>query len=145
LNMASDSNDCPTLVDATVFQIWKIRITAELRDKKVWGLVDGSEVNTGPNVTIYPSYYQGTDSWEVRDGKAHSTIVKYMSNLLIFKHVTSPQTLKELWESVISQFENQNTGISAFYTYVEMMNIKWDGSSNITEHISKIRAAEKKL
>ncbi|KAF8592786.1 hypothetical protein K439DRAFT_1268141, partial [Ramaria rubella] len=123
---ASDSNDCLTLVDATVFQIWKIRITIELHDKKVWGLVDSSNINTGPNVTIYPSYYQGTDSWEVRDGKAHSIIVKYMNNLLIFKHVTAPQRSKALWESVISQFENQNTSISAFYTYVEIMNIKWD-------------------
>ncbi|KAF8581678.1 hypothetical protein K439DRAFT_1353264, partial [Ramaria rubella] len=108
------------------FQIWKIQITAELRDKKMWGLVDGSDINTGPNMTIYPSYYQGTDSWEVRDGKAHSIIVKHMSNSLIFKHVTSPQTSKALWESVISQFKNQNTSISAFYTYVEIMNTKWD-------------------
>ncbi|KAF8581014.1 hypothetical protein K439DRAFT_1355305, partial [Ramaria rubella] len=143
--MASDSNDCPTLVDATVFQIWKIQMMAELCDKKVWGLVDGSKVNSGPTTTIYPLYYQGVDSWEIRDGKAHSTIVKHMSNSLIFKHVTHQQTSKALWESVISQFENQNTGISVFYTYVELMNLKWDGSSDISEHISKIRTAEKKL
>ncbi|KAF8582340.1 hypothetical protein K439DRAFT_1262212, partial [Ramaria rubella] len=59
-------------------------------------------------------------SWEVHDGKAHSIIIKYMSNSLIFKHVMSPQTSKALWES-------------------------WDGSSNISEHISKICKAERKL
>ncbi|KAF8580771.1 hypothetical protein K439DRAFT_1267190, partial [Ramaria rubella] len=118
--MASDMNECPTLIDVTTFQIWKIRITAKLHDKKVWGVVDGTEVNLGPNVTIYPSYYDGTDTWEICDGKAHSIIIKYMSNSLIFKHVVSPQTSKELWNS-------------------------WDGTSNISEHISKICTAERRL
>ncbi|KAF8576109.1 hypothetical protein K439DRAFT_1281880, partial [Ramaria rubella] len=117
---ATDTNECPTLTDITVFQIWKIRIMAELHDKKVWGVVNGSEVNPGPSITIYPSYYHGTDTWEIHDGKAHSIMVKYMSNSLIFKHVTSPQTAKELWDS-------------------------WDGTSDINTHVSKIRAAEKKL
>ncbi|KAF8580959.1 hypothetical protein K439DRAFT_1255012, partial [Ramaria rubella] len=143
---AADTNECPTLTDSTVFQIWKVRITAELRDKKVWGLVSGSEVDPGPSVTIYPSYYQGTDSWEIRDGKAHSIIVKHISNTFTFRHVVNPQTSKELWNSIIiSQFENQNTGVSAFYTYTELMNLKWDGTSDINEHISKIRATENKL
>ncbi|KAF8580961.1 hypothetical protein K439DRAFT_1355619 [Ramaria rubella] len=143
--MATDTNECRTLTDVTVFQIWKIRITAELRDKKVWGVVDGSEVNPGPSVTIYPSYYHGTDTWEIRDGKAHSIMVKYMSNSLIFKHIASPQTAKELWASVMSQFKDQNTGVSAFYTYIEMMNLKWDGTSDINTHVSKMHAAEKNL
>ncbi|KAF8578989.1 hypothetical protein K439DRAFT_1360685, partial [Ramaria rubella] len=143
--MAADTNECPVLNDATTFQIWKVRIMAELHDKKVWGLVNGSKVNPGPSVTIYPSYYQGIDSWEIRDGKVHSTIVKYLSNSLVFKHVVSSQTSKELWDSVISQFEDRNTGISAFYTYVELMNLKWDGTSDINEHMSKIRATENKL
>ncbi|KAF8587459.1 hypothetical protein K439DRAFT_1338306 [Ramaria rubella] len=95
-------------------------IMAKLHDKKVWGLVDGSEVNSGPSISINTSYYQGDDSWEICDRKAHSTIVKHMSNSLIFKHVTHPQISKELWESV-------------------------DRSSDISEHISKIRTAEKKL
>ncbi|KAF8576110.1 hypothetical protein K439DRAFT_1623112 [Ramaria rubella] len=141
--MTSDSNDCPILTDATTFQIWKVRVVAELRDKKVWGLVNGSEVDPGPNVTIYPSYYQGTDSWDIRDGKAHSIIVKQLSNALIFKHVLTPQTSKELWESIMTQFEEQNMGISALYTYAEIMSLKWDGSSDIHEHISKVRSAER--
>ncbi|KAF8584005.1 hypothetical protein K439DRAFT_1265129, partial [Ramaria rubella] len=140
-----DSNECLTLTDVTTFQIWKVHITAELHNKKVWGLINGSEVNPGPSVTIYPSYYQGTNSWEIRDGKAHSTIVKYLSNTLIFKHVITPQTSKELWTSIISQFENQNTGVSTFYTYAELMNLKWDSISDMHEHISKIRSAECRL
>ncbi|KAF8574111.1 hypothetical protein K439DRAFT_1420871 [Ramaria rubella] len=127
--MAAESNDCPILTDVTTFQIWKVHVMAELHDKKVWGLVTGTEVNPGPN------------SWEICDGKAHSIIVKQLSNALIFKHVLMPQTSKELWESVIAQFEAQNTGISAFYTYAEIMNLKWDGLSDIHEHISKIRSA----
>ncbi|KAF8578053.1 hypothetical protein K439DRAFT_1276579, partial [Ramaria rubella] len=115
-----DSNDCPILMDTTGFQIWKIRMTAELHDKKVWGLVDGTEVNPGPSVTIYPSYYNGTNSWEIRDGKAHSTIVKHLSNTLIYKHVTPSQMAKELWSS-------------------------WDGSSEVNKHLSKLHAADKRL
>ncbi|KAF8582146.1 hypothetical protein K439DRAFT_1352043, partial [Ramaria rubella] len=143
--MTSDLNDCPVLMDITTFQIWKVCVVAELRDKKVWGLVNGSEVDPGPNVTIYPSYYQGTDSWDICDGKAHSIIVKQLSNALIFKHVLMPQTSKELWESIIAQFEEQNTGISAFYTYAEMMNLKWDSSTDIHKHISKLQSAEQRL
>ncbi|KAF8585379.1 hypothetical protein K439DRAFT_1276308, partial [Ramaria rubella] len=112
---AWDSNDCPTLVDATVFQIWKIRITAELCDKKVWGLVDSSEINTGPNVTIYSSYYQGTDSWEVCDGKAHSIIVKC-------------------------------THIQTWYVPTDVKGAMGiNGLSNISEHISNICEAKRKL
>ncbi|KAF8572563.1 hypothetical protein K439DRAFT_1378227, partial [Ramaria rubella] len=127
--MAADTNKCPVLTDATTFQIRKVQIMAELCDKKVWGLVNGSEVNPCPSVTIYPSYYQGINSWESRDGKAHSTIVKYLSNSLVFKHIVRSQTSKELWDSVISQFEDRNTGISTFYTYVELINLKWDRTS----------------
>ncbi|KAF8575978.1 hypothetical protein K439DRAFT_1368525, partial [Ramaria rubella] len=136
--MSSDSNDCLILMDVMVFQIWKVHVMAELCNKKGWGLVDSSEVNPGPSITIYPSYYQGMDSWEIRDRKAHSMIVKYLSNSLVFKHVITPQTLKELWESIISQFGHQNTGVSAFYTFTEIMSVKWDGTSNINKHISKI-------
>ncbi|KAF8590721.1 hypothetical protein K439DRAFT_1296431, partial [Ramaria rubella] len=68
-----------------IFQIWKVHVMAELHDKKVWGLVDGSEVNPGPNLTIYPSYYQGMEPWEIQDGKAHSIIVMHLRNVLIFK------------------------------------------------------------
>ncbi|KAF8578962.1 hypothetical protein K439DRAFT_1620916 [Ramaria rubella] len=140
--MTSDSNDCPILTDVTTFQIWKVCLVAELCNKKVWGLVNSSKVDPGPSVTIYLSYYQGMDSWDICDEKAQSIIVKHLSNALIFKHILMPQTSKELWESIMAQFEEQNMGISAFYTYAEMMNLKWDGSTDIHEHISKLRSAE---
>ncbi|KAF8585445.1 hypothetical protein K439DRAFT_1343532 [Ramaria rubella] len=85
------------------------------------------------------------DSWDIRDGKAYSIIVKQLSNTLIFKHILMLQTSKELWESIMAQFEEQNMGISAFYTYAEMMNLKWDGSTDIHEHISKLRSAKQRL
>ncbi|KAF8590860.1 hypothetical protein K439DRAFT_1328861 [Ramaria rubella] len=119
--MASDNNDCPILSDVTIFQIWKICVMSELCNKKVWELVDGTEVDPGPTVTIYPSYYHGMDTWKVRDGKAHSTIVKYLSNALTFKHVTMPQMAKQLWD------------------------LRWDGTTDIHKHISKIHAADKRL
>ncbi|KAF8583702.1 hypothetical protein K439DRAFT_1290661, partial [Ramaria rubella] len=84
-------------------------------------------------------------SWAIRDRKAHSIIVKHLNNVLIFKHVVSPQTSKELWDSIISQFETQNTSVLAFFTFIELMKLKWDGMSDINVHMSKIRAAEKKL
>jgi hypothetical protein len=42
-------------------------------------------------------------------------------------------------------YEGTNTNSTAFYMWVEMMDLKWDGASPISDHIANIRACERRL
>jgi len=55
-------------------------------------------------------------------------------------------TSKEVYnDAIIRIYEGTNTDSTAFYTCVEMMDITWDGSSPISDHIAKIHACEHRL
>jgi hypothetical protein len=84
------------------------------------------------------------DRWDIRDAKAHGIIVNRINNRLALQFASKP-TAKELFDAIVKEHENTNIGVSTFYTFVDMMNLHWDGTSSVSEHISSLSAANAKL
>jgi hypothetical protein len=57
------------------------------------------------------------------------------------KHCTFVQLtdfISWLIDRITELHEKTNVGINAFYTYVELMNMRWDGTSPLDTHIAAI-------
>lgn len=129
------------------FPLWKLRAMAKLQAEKVWGVVSGDDPEppsaAGPGATIYhaptATLPPGTtaDTWKIRNQKAHGTLMDTLSDNVALDFADAIHA-KELWDAIITRFEKTNIGSRAFYTYVALMQTKWDGSRDIAEHISKI-------
>ncbi|PPQ83713.1 hypothetical protein CVT26_005513 [Gymnopilus dilepis] len=141
------STECPVLTGPENFQIWHIRILAKLRVEKVADVIlaKGKEEDEGaddPDTTVVP-YYR--ESWATRDSKAHGILITHLSDRLSLQVANLPSAL-EVYNKILEIHQKTNVGVSAFYTFVGMMNLKWDGDiSTIQDHIASISAADAKL
>ena len=159
ITMTNNESDCPILVGAENYQIWKLRISAKLRREKVYGVALGTETQpptttptplksastTGRGATSTISSVTATqDSREIRDGKAHGILIEYISDRILLQ-VSHHATSQQLWNAIIEMHEKTNTGIAAFYTFIDVISLKWDGTSAVEDHIAKIRSANQKL
>ena len=53
---------------------------------------------------------------------------------------------KDMLDKLVKIHEDTNVGVSAFYTFIHMLNLRWDGSATmLNNHISAISAADAKL
>ncbi|KIY49012.1 hypothetical protein FISHEDRAFT_42241, partial [Fistulina hepatica ATCC 64428] len=135
----TQSSTCPVLTGENNFTIWKIRIKAKLASAKVAGIAYG--VDTRESITAAvaaataasistagSSVIQPTDSWDIRDQKAHGIIVEHLSDSLVMALVTETQSAKDLMDAVIA-------------------NMKWDGivGDSLTDHITRIRSLGSQL
>ena len=146
----SEATACPTVTGPDNFQIWKIRITAKLRQEKVWDTVISSPPDgalppgssaTHPDTPV-PSH---AENWFVHDLKAAGIIIAYVSNRLALE-VGELKHAKDILDKLIKIHEDTNVGVSAFYTFIHMLNLRWDGSATtLNDHISAISAADAKL
>ncbi|KII82715.1 hypothetical protein PLICRDRAFT_83650, partial [Plicaturopsis crispa FD-325 SS-3] len=143
----STSTTCPVLKGPENYQIWKLRIMGKLREEKVYGVVTGEETSSLSTMSplVYPDPgNRYADSWGMRDGRAHGIIVRHIDDRIVLQtahHTTS----KALWDAIVELHENVNTGIATFYTFVDMMDLRWDGTSAIDQHIAKLRSGSQKL
>ncbi|KAF9552473.1 hypothetical protein CPC08DRAFT_606571, partial [Agrocybe pediades] len=56
------------------------------------------------------------------------------------------ETAADLYQKLVHIHQNTNVGVSAFYTYIGMVNSKWDGDvTTVQEHIASLAAADAKL
>jgi Reverse transcriptase (RNA-dependent DNA polymerase)/Pol polyprotein, beta-barrel domain/gag-polypeptide of LTR copia-type/Integrase core domain/GAG-pre-integrase domain len=138
----SNTTNCPVLQGPENYQIWKLRIRAKLRREKVYGVADGSE----PKLAIAATSTAPLtgDSWELRDAKAHGIITEHICDRILLE-VHSENTSKKLLDRITELHEKTNVGINAFYTYVELMNMRWDNASPLDTHIAAIRSANHRL
>ncbi|KIY47821.1 hypothetical protein FISHEDRAFT_74279 [Fistulina hepatica ATCC 64428] len=92
----------PVLAGENNFTIWKICIKAKLASAKVAGIAYG--IDTRESITaavaaataasisaIGSSVIQPTNSWDIRDQKAHGIIVEHLSDSLVMALVTENQ------------------------------------------------------
>ncbi|KIY43750.1 hypothetical protein FISHEDRAFT_29801, partial [Fistulina hepatica ATCC 64428] len=120
---STQTSTCPVLTGEGNFTIWKIRIRAKLASAKVAGIAYGTDTRDSITTAVAAataafistagstSTIQPTDSWEIRDQKAHGIIVEHLSDSLVMALVTENQSAKELMDSVISKYEAQSTGL----------------------------------
>ncbi|KJA17869.1 hypothetical protein HYPSUDRAFT_105098, partial [Hypholoma sublateritium FD-334 SS-4] len=55
-------------------------------------------------------------------------------------------TASSLYKKLVDIHQNQNVGASAFYTFIGMLETKWDGTPDtIQDHIATIAAGDSKL
>ncbi|KNZ78067.1 hypothetical protein J132_02359, partial [Termitomyces sp. J132] len=80
------------------------------------------------------------------DYKATGIIIVHISDRLTIK-VSELKHSKEMFDKLVKLHEATNVGISAFYTFMTMLNQKWDRSppSTLSSYISSISAANTKL
>ncbi|KAH0581027.1 hypothetical protein H2248_012170 [Termitomyces sp. 'cryptogamus'] len=124
---SSEAATCLVLTGSDNFQIWKIRVMAKLWHEKTCQLI--------------PT----TNSWLVHDSKAVGIIIAYVSDRFVIEIGVLPHT-KDMFDRLVKIHKGTNVGISAFYTFIYMLTLKWDGSpSTLSNHISVISAANAKL
>ncbi|KAH0585075.1 hypothetical protein H2248_008337 [Termitomyces sp. 'cryptogamus'] len=157
------------------FQIWKIHITAKLCQEKVWDVIQtlpptqiaATTSPTAPPIvptmlftapttnitsttmTLPFTNITGTshhaDSWAVCNAKAASIIITYVSDQLALK-VGELTHAKDMFNKLVIIHVNTNISVSAFYTFISMLNLKWDRSpSTLSNHISALSATDAKL
>jgi len=134
----TNSDSCPQLNGPANFQMWKVRVAARLRRNKVYGHVTGT---TRKDTSTPP---KDSDSWEVLDEKAHGIIIDTLDDNTALQ-VADLTTSKQVYDRIVKIYEGTNTNSTAFYTWVEIMDLKWDGTSPISDHIANIRACERRL
>ncbi|KIJ25211.1 hypothetical protein M422DRAFT_144497, partial [Sphaerobolus stellatus SS14] len=132
MTAADSASQCPTLAGPEDYQRWKLRIKSILNREKVGDTLLGQPVTTPPTLL------------EICDAKAHGIITQYISDQLLLD-LASETTAQGLFDAIIKIFEKTNTGVTAFYTFISMMSIQWDGKSPIAQHISAISAANAHL
>ncbi|KAG6808409.1 hypothetical protein H0H87_008812 [Tephrocybe sp. NHM501043] len=162
-----ETASCPTLTGPENFQIWKICITAKLRQEKVWDVIttlpNTQNVSTQMTSTTSPgnpstepaptsittttsqATSSCTDSWAVRDEKAASLIIAYVSDRLALQ-IGKLLHAKDMFDKLVTIHVNTNIGVTTFYTFISMLSLKWDGSlTTLSDHIAAISAADSKL
>ncbi|KAG1861733.1 hypothetical protein DFJ58DRAFT_657286 [Suillus subalutaceus] len=143
----SDTLTTPVLTGPENFQLWK------LRREKVLHVVTGADPDptiattapaTAPNVSTtsassapLPSITSSsaTDSWAARDEKAHSIIQDHISDALLMK-TEACTTAKALFDE-LATIHNTSSVANAFYTFEQLIALKWDGTVQISDHIAK--------
>ncbi|PPQ86235.1 hypothetical protein CVT26_001832 [Gymnopilus dilepis] len=161
------STECPVLTGPENYQIWHIRILAKLRVEKVADVILDKVKEAAERAAAKESGGKGTtstakepakeeepptatgaqhrDNWATRDSKAHGILISHLSDRLSLQ-VAHLQTAYEVYCKILEIHQKTNVGIMAFYTFIQMINSKWDGDiSSIQDHISAISAADAKL
>ncbi|KAG6871386.1 hypothetical protein C0993_003378, partial [Termitomyces sp. T159_Od127] len=143
---APEMTACPTLTGPENFQIWKIRVTTKLWQEKVWDVITKECPSPGAPIIYHSqSTLHHADNWSVCDSKAAGVIIAHICDCLA-PEVRSLPHAKDMFDKLVEIHENTNMGVSAFYTFIQMLNTKWDGSSlTLSEHIAAISAADAKL
>jgi hypothetical protein len=111
-----------------IFKCGKSRVAARLRCN---------------NDTSTPPPKDG-DSWDILDEGAHGIIIDTLDDNTALQ-VADLTTSKAVYDIIIKIYEGTNTNSTMFYTWVEMMDLKWDGTSSISDHIANVRARERRL
>ncbi|KIY50102.1 hypothetical protein FISHEDRAFT_12562, partial [Fistulina hepatica ATCC 64428] len=102
---------CPVLTGENNFTIWKIRIKAKLASAKVAGIAYGIDTResitaavaaaTAASIsTVGLSTIQPTDSWDIRDQKAHGIIVEHLSDSLVMALVIENHMK---WDGIVGE------------------------------------------
>ncbi|KIY48656.1 hypothetical protein FISHEDRAFT_28510, partial [Fistulina hepatica ATCC 64428] len=110
---SAQSSSCPVLTGENNFTIWKFRIKAKLASAKVAGVAYGMDtresITTAVAATaatsisaVGSSTIQPTDSWDIRDQKAHGIIVEHLSDSLVMALVADSQSAKELMDAPLT-------------------------------------------
>ncbi|KIY52032.1 hypothetical protein FISHEDRAFT_36098, partial [Fistulina hepatica ATCC 64428] len=127
------SSTCPVLAGENNFTIWKIRIKAKLASAKVAGIAYGTDTResitaavaaatTSSISAIGSSTIQPTDSWDIRDQKAHGIIIEHLSDSLMMNmrwdgtvgepltdHITCIRSLGSQLRSMIKSIDDEFT------------------------------------
>ena len=135
------SSGCPVLEGPANYQIWKLRVLAELRHAKVSGIVLGTDEKPSAEASSAVTH---TDSWDARDEKAHSIICRHINDRLLLAH-GALSTSKALFDKLVEVHEKSNVIATAYYAFEQMVITRWDGSTPIEDHISAIRTQDHKL
>lgn len=152
--MSTDKTSCPTLTGPENFHIWSIRISGLLKEAKVWDIVTTASappvtVPQAPPIVYYSSGSStyNSDSWYIRDSKAHAIISAHVSDDIVIQVVENEgQSAKQLYDAISDLYNKTNTGTMSFYTFVELMNAKWDGTrKTLQEHLTFLTSSRQRL
>lgn len=127
------------------YQMWKIRILAKLRAVGAGRIVTGEE--TRPlTTTVYPQAHGTTtvEAWDLRAEKAHGILVEHISDAIALKFADCAD-VQELYRAITKEYEQTNTTVLAFYTWISLANTRWDGTSSIDDHIGRLLADHRRL
>ncbi|KAJ3527698.1 hypothetical protein NMY22_g9685 [Coprinellus aureogranulatus] len=167
MSESSATHSCPVLEGPDNYQIWKIRIEAKLQTEKVYGVIDGTDPRPEPSVSITtqtPSpggTVEATPSgsnqsippdpkkileWSIRDAKARGIIITYVNDEIALEIAAlEDKSAKAAHNAIVAKYETTNAGSTAFASFLELLELKWDGASSYATHTGRFLAISSKL
>ncbi|PPQ82476.1 hypothetical protein CVT24_002389, partial [Panaeolus cyanescens] len=156
--MSSHDNPCPVLTGPENFQIWQIRLPAKLAREKCYDVIihDTPSIASSYSTTSLqtPSTPSPSDSklsatelqeWSIRNHKARGIIIEHVDDRLALE-IGAMDSAKKMWEHLVSIHQTKNVGITSYFTFTTIINLKWDGTpDSIQKHIAAFSAARAKL
>ncbi|KAF6747945.1 hypothetical protein DFP72DRAFT_821097, partial [Ephemerocybe angulata] len=131
------------------YQIWRVRLKQNLMKYKVWGVVSGTDpkpspqsppavtvtssegdTSTAASAPITPSAAATLLEWNVRNERALGLILESVSNAIALE-LDSHDTAKAAYDAVVKKYEKTNVGSTAFSTLLELIDLRWNGTSPI--------------
>ncbi|KAF8583701.1 hypothetical protein K439DRAFT_1286729, partial [Ramaria rubella] len=92
------------------------------------------------------------DDWQTRDYKARGVIMDWINDQLALcleseglAPLAPTATSKKMYDKLVEIHREVNVSINAFYNFVELVGLRWDGVSSIEEHISQFSTINSKL
>lgn len=148
--MPDDSS--PTLSGPADYPLWEVRVRGKLYNAQVWGVVDGTELassSPAPPGTTPGPYTQTIASaphhtWEARDMRARGVIMEHLSGDILLS-VADCTTSKAMWDLIRDQHTSVNVAQQIFNSMSELYTLRWDTSTQISEHIGRIRTLSRQL
>lgn len=152
--------DC-RLTGPETFQAWLVYLKGELMIEKVYGIISGTDPTpTAVTTTILVADAGGTNTtptpvvtqpdpdklreWHVRNDKALGLILKSISRSLQIEYGSATDA-KVTHESLVSKFSKTNISSTAFSTFIELSDLRWDGTSSFEEFAGKFSTLNARL
>ncbi|KAF8589069.1 hypothetical protein K439DRAFT_1333692 [Ramaria rubella] len=136
-----------------------LRLPGALAKEKVLGVVTGTDL---PSTTTTPetstplqlviTSQNIQDDWQTCDYKARGIIMDWIDDRLVLcleseglAPLAPATTSRKMSEKLVEIHCEVNVSINAFYNFIELIGLRWDGTSSVEEHVSHVSTINSKL
>ncbi|KAF8576165.1 hypothetical protein K439DRAFT_1623071 [Ramaria rubella] len=128
------------------FQLWMLHLLGALVKEKVLGVVTGmdlSSTTTTPGTSTPPQ--PETMSKNIWDNDWINDRLVLCLESEGLAPLAPATTSRKMYKKLVEIHCEVNVGINAFYNFVELIGLRWDGMSNVEEHVSCFSTINLKL
>lgn len=159
--MSSESSRLIVKLDDSNYATWRLRTSVRLKGKALYGYVDGSVEEDEPNLpdppsksgdstaraaaqsaydvlkAAYDKELTAWKAWQAGDAQAVAVIVESLDPSQDV-HVSELEYSKDMWDALHDAHVGIQTGVTAFYTKLDMIHRKYVPGTSMQTHINSL-------